>query len=528
MASVYQTFDKNGKPHPRWKYRYTDWNGKRKGGTGTRKKGETQKLADRLEMRAKEIREGIRPKPKTSDTPSSLADVAREYLEWGAVQGGRGGRPWSKVHSRNKSLYLDYWLRAFGPIAVQDVTLSRAEAILRELAKSGLPQKGRSTRVFCSNVCRAAASKRRARGEEVLPGEGCAICGKPTLLRKRRAKKLTGKTLQNVAEVLRSLLSWARRRGYVETNPLEYMKGHDTTPRSRRRAPTDREIQLILKHAASDAERLVYQVALCTGYRQGELRALRVHDLDAKGCTLPLAAEFTKARRAARQPIPRVLADRLATSCEGKAYDAPLLDGLDTKRGPLDALYATMKRAGIPKWAPGGKLDFHALRNGYISRVVEAGASAKEAQELARHSTPTITMNTYARASGDRLRAVAEKVGQVVLRAAESHTEAKRIAAGAESLTLSSGSVVPGVGIEPTWSCPQRFLKPSRLPFRHPGPTLCPTSLRGFNPQSSRCNRPPDHPSSSPGHWTLAPGNSEVSETRQQAPGSIRSRKAQV
>ncbi len=444
MAYLFRSKGKDGKPRGRWRFQYTDWRGRRRTGTGSASKSETAKLAAHVQAEQDAIRKGWAKAPKKSDTPRSLADVAREYLEWGAVQGGRGGRPWSKVHSRNKRLYLDYWLRAFGPIAVQDVTLSRAEAILRELAKSGLPQKGRSTRVFCSNVCRAAASKRRARGEEVLPDEGCAICGKPTPLRKRRAKKLTGKTLQNVAEVLRSLLSWARRRGYVEANPLEYMAGYDTTPRSRRRAPTDREIRLLLEHAASNAERLVYQVALCTGYRQGELRALKVKDLDVKGCTLPLSAEFTKARRAARQPIPWALADRLAVSCEGKTQDSPLLDGLEAKDRPLDMLYATMKRAGIPKWAPGGKLDFHALRNGYISRVVEAGASAKEAQELARHSTPTITMNTYARASGNRLRAVAEAVGRSIIGPSENTPFAQKKAAGAESLDLSRDKWCPG------------------------------------------------------------------------------------
>ena len=29
--------------------------------------------------------------------------------------------------------------------------------------------------------------------------------------------------------------------------------------------------------------------------------------------------------------------------------------------------------------------------------------------------------------------------------------------------------IVPGVGVEPTRSCEQRILSPSRLPFRHPG-----------------------------------------------------------
>ena len=38
--------------------------------------------------------------------------------------------------------------------------------------------------------------------------------------------------------------------------------------------------------------------------------------------------------------------------------------------------------------------DFHSLRVLFISRVVAGGASVKEAQTLARHSTPLLTMNT--------------------------------------------------------------------------------------------------------------------------------------
>jgi hypothetical protein len=41
-------------------------------------------------------------------------------------------------------------------------------------------------------------------------------------------------------------------------------------------------------------------------------------------------------------------------------------------------------------------VDFHALRHTYISRVVASGANIKVAQELARHSTPTLTLGRYA------------------------------------------------------------------------------------------------------------------------------------
>lgn len=41
-------------------------------------------------------------------------------------------------------------------------------------------------------------------------------------------------------------------------------------------------------------------------------------------------------------------------------------------------------------------VDFHGARHTFISIVVASGASVKEAQVLARHSTPVLTMNRYA------------------------------------------------------------------------------------------------------------------------------------
>jgi len=41
-------------------------------------------------------------------------------------------------------------------------------------------------------------------------------------------------------------------------------------------------------------------------------------------------------------------------------------------------------------------IDFHALRHTYVSTIVASGESVKVAQELARHSTPTLTIGRYA------------------------------------------------------------------------------------------------------------------------------------
>jgi hypothetical protein len=59
-------------------------------------------------------------------------------------------------------------------------------------------------------------------------------------------------------------------------------------------------------------------------------------------------------------------------------------------------------------------LNFHALRVAFCSYLFESGASAKEAQVLARHSTPALTMNTYGRARNERLQELSERMGRVV------------------------------------------------------------------------------------------------------------------
>ena len=61
------------------------------------------------------------------------------------------------------------------------------------------------------------------------------------------------------------------------------------------------------------------------------------------------------------------------------------------------------------------KIASHALRTCFVTLAYEAGANHKEAQELARHSTLTLTDNTYGRTRNERLAKVAETVADRVL-----------------------------------------------------------------------------------------------------------------
>ena len=58
-----------------------------------------------------------------------------------------------------------------------------------------------------------------------------------------------------------------------------------------------------------------------------------------------------------------------------------------------------LKAAGIVPETDSGIVDFHALRATYISHLVSSGASVKTCQVLARHSSPSLTIGIYAKAS---------------------------------------------------------------------------------------------------------------------------------
>ena len=116
-----------------------------------------------------------------------------------------------------------------------------------------------------------------------------------------------------------------------------------------------------------------------------------------------------------------------------------------------------LEAAGIPKHAPGGKLDFHACRVAYINFVIESGVTVKEAQVLARHATPEMTLNVYGRTQEERLSQAVEKVAENLTPSKNRATCVPRLAMGAEQESATpvetrgcaSKRMVEAAGIEP-------------------------------------------------------------------------------
>jgi integrase len=212
--------------------------------------------------------------------------------------------------------------------------------------------------------------------------------------------------------VLKGFISWCRKHGYLTINPLQNLAHIAHQPETDWRALNFDEISQLLQHCKPD-RRLLYEIALCTGLRVGEIAALRVRHLDLEGSCLRPETSAVKNRRKTVQPIPRALADRLAFHIKGKSADAPLVfvSGHYDENFVLD-----LRRASIKRQTPAGQAVFHSLRKSYTTLLQEmSGASLVEAQKLTRHSDPRLTANTYTKTGGARLQSLVDSFGAQIL-----------------------------------------------------------------------------------------------------------------
>jgi integrase len=391
------------------KYRawFINYRGKQQFFTGTTSPKESLAMARSFEDEHRQMKLGYRPPPKQQEKRDYWS-TCEEYMAWGTAQGGRGGKPWGRVHARMRKTYLEFWKNELGLKVLSDLTdsLSKIEKAQQRLTEE---------------------------------------------------RKVSGKTLNQYADCLATFCSWCHERGYMECEPLKGLKRYDQTPKSTRRALTAEEIQKLLTHCVPH-RRLTYEVAFCTGLRANELRCLTPEHLEVERCGIRLDAKWTKSRKAGFQPIPRDLMDRLLEAVKQGgvlalyekfdwkgprkhldkcAFDIPENPLLYVTTHPAREMEKDLIAAGLTKWGPGGKVDFHATRVAYTTFVFEAGATLKEAQSLVRHTDPKITSNVYARTRDDRLANVAEKVGDVILGPKNYALSMHKPAVGAEGQVLS-------------------------------------------------------------------------------------------
>lgn len=286
------------------------------------------------------------------------------------------------------------------------------------------------------------AEYRRALVDRVLPGLGGRTLASlrtsdvDALVVELERDGLAAGTVRNTITPLRKLLADAVRQGKLPSNPAARADLPPARQYGGKEIPLEhteaiRQALVDLADAAAADERepdpfyvSLYDVALGTGLRLGELRALRWRDVDRARKLIRIERAFS--RRELKQPKTEagVRAVPLFASVD-VALRAAAGRSLALERyAPNELVFSTLRGTPLHEsnvnrrvWRPAlrraGLLElgyrWHDLRHTCVSRLVAAGADIKLVQAVAGHASPMITLQRYSHLLDARVTEAADR-----------------------------------------------------------------------------------------------------------------------
>lgn len=233
-----------------------------------------------------------------------------------------------------------------------------------------------------------------------------------------------------VREVFGAAFRHAMRYELYPTNPIANVR----QVRKRTVEPEilePAEILAILKELDGiEPVRTAFLIAAVMGMRRSEIFGLKWTDVDFDRAILHVRRSFVdgivgppKTDSSRRPlPIPPPALEALKAWREKSSYAEPdnwvFASDISFGKQPLwpgtlwqRNVAPAIERTGIAK----PKLGWHSLRRSYASLLLSSGASLRVSMELMRHSTPEMTLGTYAQTIGSEKREAGEKVALLVL-----------------------------------------------------------------------------------------------------------------
>jgi integrase/recombinase XerC len=140
--------------------------------------------------------------------------------------------------------------------------------------------------------------------------------------------------------------------------------------------------------------KLAYLLALWTGLRRSELRALHWGDVcfDSLPVRIALRAHTTKAKRADTVALHPQIVDALRAH---KPKGAKPTDRVLRTVPSMKVLRADLMHAGVPHVTEAGRLDLHAMRKSLATYLAAQGVSQRLTQAHLRHTDPRLTAGVY-------------------------------------------------------------------------------------------------------------------------------------
>ncbi len=232
----------------------------------------------------------------------------------------------------------------------------------------------------------------------------------------------------NAYQLLRSLMADALEDEMIERNPVRIKGAGKPAPKAKGQALNIGELQAYT--AAADRHALLLLLAAWCGLRSGEDRGLRHCDVADDGSAIKVEQTVSKIGRGKdrtwyigapktaagmrRIAVPPHLRPMLRAWLD--AYDGPA-DGLlfpaGDGRSPMDSvvLWRAHKAAAVAIGRP--SLKIHDLRRTALTLAGQTGATVKELQNMAGHTTLQM-VQTYQVFDSQRADAVAERMSALL------------------------------------------------------------------------------------------------------------------
>ena len=211
------------------------------------------------------------------------------------------------------------------------------------------------------------------------------------------------KTRNYYVAAVKQFFSWMVRTKRAFQHPLLDLEtlNAETDIRRKRRVLTQAELGRLIDAARRGApfrgisgedRAVLYTMAVRTGLRVSECASLTAESFALPARTVTVTAAYSKRRRTDTLPLRADLAAILSDWLPGRT--GLLWPGTWSERAS-QMIQADLETADIPYETEQGVFDFHTLRHQFLSDLASSGVHPKVAQELARHSTISLTMDRY-------------------------------------------------------------------------------------------------------------------------------------
>ena len=224
----------------------------------------------------------------------------------------------------------------------------------------------------------------------------------------RQNQEMNISTIKKILVTLGQIMAYAVRHKYIDFNPArdaEKPIGQGNTKKQKIRVLTPDEINALIDAESGPKYKILFQLAIFSGARQGEILGLKWSDVDWENSQIHIQRTFnndawydtktdTSDRKIDLGPAMMTALKKWKLACPTSELNLVFPNKAENPINHNNLVNRhfnpALKAAGLPK------IRFHDLRHTYASLLIEQGENIKYIQSQLGHSSPSVTLNIYA------------------------------------------------------------------------------------------------------------------------------------